>query len=107
MILRKHLPNRGVKKNGLRCDVGVARQIGAPLRLDKSVGGEKLIVGREGFKRGGTRAKATLPAASRHDYAAKQAQDRPGLQIRIHDSFQTQRGVANATVPVVVLILEI
>jgi len=29
------------------------------------------------------------------------------LQIRIHDAFQTQRGVANATVPSVVLILEI
>ena len=107
MILRKHLPNRGVKKYRLRCDVSVARQIGTQLRLNKSVGGQKLIESREGFKCGGARAKATLPAASRHDYAAKQAQDRPCLQIRIHDAFQTQRGIANATVPGVVLILEI
>jgi len=66
-----------------------------------------LIEGREGFKCGRAGAKATLPATSRHDYAAKQAQDRPFFQIRIHHALQAQSGVANASVPGVILVLEI
>jgi hypothetical protein len=101
------LADRRIEKYGLRRNVRVARQIRAELRLHKSIRAKKLIKRRKSFKRRRPRSETSRSAPGWQKDATLQRENRSRLQVRIQRSLYGQRGVPNASIPRVVLILEI
>src|SRR5581483_1493874 len=71
VIRAKALANGRIKKQRLRRDAGVERQLRPKLCLDKSVALEKLIEGGEGFECGGARSEAARPVSAGNEKSAK------------------------------------
>ena|SRR5690348_10041718 len=106
MVRRETVPDRRVEKNRLRSNVGVARQVGAELGLHEAIAAKKLIECYEGLKCGCPAAKSTPGAACGQDNAALKAEDRAGGQAREHRALYTERRIADAAVPGVILFLK-
>src|SRR5215471_7629705 len=84
----------------------MARQICAGLELDEGVGAKQLIKSSKGLKRRSTAPEATILIAAWQNHSAEQAQDRSTAQTRPHLALESQRCIAHAAVPCVILVLE-
>src|SRR5882757_10466207 len=97
VIRSKTLADRSIKKYRLRRDVRVPRQVRAKLRLNKCVGGKKLIKSSKRFERRGSASEPTRPIAGWQNNTANQAQNRSRwpqnrvrLQARKHYALEAQ-----------------
>src|SRR5437773_10228250 len=79
----------------------------AHLKLHKSIRRKKLVKSRKRLECRRASPQAMGLVAGRHDDLSLQAQNRSGTQAREHFSLDPKHGIANASIPDVVLILKV